>query len=35
MEWAALVESRILAVFDLPAADAIYKFLLASSKKKF
>ena len=23
-EWAALVESRILAVFDLPAADAIY-----------
>ena len=23
-EWSALVESRILAVFDLPAADAIY-----------
>ena len=23
-EWSALVESRILAVFDLPEADAIY-----------
>ena len=37
-EWAALIESRILSVFDLPPADAIYhpdfwegnKFLPAS-----